>query len=260
MGYPRQITFAKSLAYEAGEIIRKYFMSNDIGTELKEDSTPVTIADTTINQLVIDRVKENFPDCGVIGEEDSYEPKRENVWVVDPIDGTIPFSLGIPVSTFCLAYVEDGFVKASVVYDPFQDRLFSATKDGGAYVNSDLIKVSSKSDFADSYSAFGGHVLSDFVATLNENRSTRILDLFSYAYASSKVATGDFVAAGMTYGSPWDAAAVSLIVEEAGGRSTDLCGKPRKYNEWGDGILMSNGIVHDEIVKMIDYENSKDRQ
>ena len=126
LGYEKELDFAKQLAQDAGEIMRRYFQSDDIGTELKEDNTPLTIADTKINQLAIDRVKQVFPRCGVIGEEDSFETEREELWVVDPIDGTKPYSLGIPVSTFCLAYAVNGDVKVSVVYDPFQDRLYHA--------------------------------------------------------------------------------------------------------------------------------------
>jgi myo-inositol-1(or 4)-monophosphatase len=103
VSYEKELRFATDLAQEAGAIMDRYFRAEDIGTELKQDLTPVTVADTTINDLVIDRVQQSYPEHGVLGEENSYEPTRDRIWVVDPIDGTVPFSLGIPTSTFSLA-------------------------------------------------------------------------------------------------------------------------------------------------------------
>ncbi len=250
------LEFAKGLAAEASVIMRRYFRAEDIGTNWKEDNTPLTIADTTINKLVIDRVKAVYPDHGVIGEEDSYETKRDYVWVVDPIDGTMPFSLGIPVSTFCLALVYKGDVQVSVVMEPFQDRLFSAIRGHGAYLNEKKLKVSKTTDFKNNYFFLLGWIQRDArdlraVVTELEKQGARMLGLLSYAYSTALVATGDLMVSGMSYGSPWDAAAIALIVEEAGGKATDLKGKPRKYNEWSDGILISNGAVHDKVVKLI---------
>lgn len=256
MEYQREITFAKRLASEAGETMRRYFQADDIGVEIKEDNTPITIADSSINAFVIEQVRKEFPDCGVIGEEDSFETEREKLWIVDPIDGTRPYSLGIPVSTFCLAYAEAGQVKASVVYDPFQDRLFSAVAGQGAFVNEKPIAVSETASMQDQYVALGGG---------RTNRARRELrdvvkrfELYSFAYAATLVAEGNFVAAGMEYGSQWDAAAASLIVQEAGGRVTDLDGNERDYSQWGKGILMTNGHVHDALLELIDDESSRD--
>ncbi len=80
MDYAEELEFAKGLALEAGGIMRRYFNAEDIGTTWKQDNTPLTVADTTINELVISRVKEMFPKDGVIGEEASYETERPRVW------------------------------------------------------------------------------------------------------------------------------------------------------------------------------------
>lgn len=256
MNYQEELIFAKNLAYEAGKIMKKYFDTDNLQLETKHDNTPLTIADTTINKLVIDEVKKSFPSCGVIGEEDSFETERSQLWVVDPIDGTMPFSLSIPVSTFSLAYVVDGEVKVGVLYDPFQDKMYSATKDGGAMINDENLQVSEVSELDGSYLAIGGSILLTANKILAQKK-TRIFDLYSFAYCGALTATGNFVAVAMDWGSPWDAAAASLIVEEAGGRATDLLGRKRKYNEWGEGILLSNGLVHDELLTYFDYENSR---
>src|SRR5690606_7148188 len=101
------LAFAKTLATEAGQIMRDHFVLG-IDTEWKQDATPLTIADTSINQLVIDQVKQRFPTHGVLGEEASFGTDREYLWVVDPVDGTMPYSHGIPTSTFSLALVQNG--------------------------------------------------------------------------------------------------------------------------------------------------------
>lgn len=250
MAYEKEVKFAKELASEAGEIMRKYFNSDDINTELKEDSTPITIADTTINRMVIERVKAEFPELGILGEEESHNPDKKSLWIVDPIDGTAPYSLGIPVSTFSLAYVTDGETQVAVVYDPFQDRMMWAVKGEGAFLNGEKLKVSDKDKLEDAYITTGS-TLSRAVSKRVRGNGVRIFDLYSFAYSGSQVACGRFVAAAMEYGSPWDPAAISLIVQEAGGKATDLKGNERKYNEWGDGILVSNGLVHDAMIEVL---------
>ena len=249
MEYQQELEFAKTLAYEAGDVMRRYFQADDIDVQFKEDTTPITIADTTINQMVIDRVREQYPDCGVIGEEGSFETDRSKLWIVDPIDGTKPYSMGIPVSTFCLAYVVDGQVLASVVNDPFQRRLYSATRGGGAYVNDTPIHVSDHPTTEGGSFMIGGRNLNELVVELRKGANA--YELYSYSYGAMQVASGIFVAAGMEYGSPWDAAAASLIVQEAGGVVTDLNGNTRNYSEWGEGILATNSLVHDNLVRVL---------
>lgn len=250
------LAFAKQLALESGTIMLRYFRAADIGVAWKEDNTPVTVADMTINQLVVDRIKTTYPDHGVIGEEASFEPEREIVWVVDPIDGTVPYSLGMPASTFCLALVKRGEVQVSVVYDPFQERLYHATLGGGSFMNTIKLAVSKQADYQHSY-FFGGSSakpdqadLSHLITYLRKQGAKSVM-LSNYSYISALVATGELLMAFMPYGSPWDAAAISLIVQEAGGRATDLKGNARAYNEWGEGILLSNAVIHDNLVKLI---------
>jgi myo-inositol-1(or 4)-monophosphatase len=246
MSYQAELDFAKNLADQAGKIMTQYFRADSLGMTWKEDDTPLTVADTTINQLVIDSVIAAYPDYGIIGEEKSHEPKRASVWVVDPIDGTIPYSLGMPTSNFSLALVRDGVVLVAVIYDPFLQCLYSAVRGQGAFLNDEPIHVSAKTDFKHTYALAPG----DFDDALRQN-GARLLGISCFTYMAVRVASGEMVVASMEHGTPWDAAAASLIVEEAGGMSTDLKGKPRKYNEWGDGILMTNGLLHEEVVRII---------
>lgn len=256
--------FAQSLAQEAGVIMKRYFQASDIGIQLKEDDSPVTVADHSINNLVIEKVKTHYPTHGVIGEEGSYESDRDWVWVVDPVDGTSPFSLGIPISTFCLALVHKGAVQLSVVFDPFQDRLFTAQKGKGAFLNGVAIHVSNTKTFKGQYVmtfrslAKPNHTGMNRMFDALQEVGAKVYMFASFSYAAMLVAEGRLVASCMVYGSPWDAAAASLIVQEAGGLVTDMAGQPRDFSTWGEGLIMTNGAVHSEIISLIDYENTRD--
>ena len=250
------LEFAKDLAKKAGQTMNRYFQSDKLATEWKNNgSSPVTVADTQINTMVINAIKSVYPEHGVIGEEESHEPKRSTVWVVDPIDGTTPYLVGMPNSTFCLALVEDGNVLVSVVYDPFQDRLFTAVKGQGAYCNDKLVHVSNDDDFKNKYVMMfrtpkADRSMNNMYDALQQ-KGAKTISIPSFSYCGLLVAEGHFIAACMQYGSQWDAAAISLIVQEAGGMATDTNGKPRRYNEWGSGLIISNGKVHDRIINLI---------
>lgn len=261
--YDKELDFAKNLAKDAGDVMRRYFRTDDMGTEWKQDGTPLTIADTTINDLVIKKVKESFPDHGVIGEESSYETGRGLVWVVDPIDGTMPFSVGIPVFTFSLGLVDkaDGQSVVAVVYDPILDELYWATRSGGSFLNGKQLHTSSAVSLTNTYlsvisgldsqdngSGYRAGVCSD----LFRKEGAKPLCLYSQVYSAAKVATGDFVGSVFGYGSPWDSAAVSLIVEEAGGVVTDLDGKKRRFDDWSNGcVLAANRTMLEKILGLV---------
>jgi fructose-1,6-bisphosphatase/inositol monophosphatase family enzyme len=239
------LQFAKNLAYQAGEIMLTYFRAESLVMEWKQDNTPVTIADKQINALVINSVKSTYPNHGVVGEEESYESERSIVWVVDPIDGTAMFNLGMPNSCFCLALVVEGQVQVSVVYDPYSKRLFHASLGMGAYKNDTKFMTPEISDLKNKYCfiptgsrdkpMFFEKVIIDF-----KLQGAKIFFIPSYTYLATLVLEGSAVAIVMAYGSPWDCAAVSLIASEAGCVVSNLSDTPRKYNEWSDGIVISN--------------------
>lgn len=247
MSYKKELDFAVSVAQEAGKIMRRYFRAEDINAEWKEDNTPLTIADTTVNDTVIEKVKQAFPEHSVLGEENSYDNGGEYVWVVDPIDGTVPFVLGMPFSTFSMGLVakKDGQPLAGVVYDPHLKHLYTATKGGGAFLNGRRLQVSSAIGFSRTYiSVIGGNEPEDKkyfkqgrCSDLILAQGAKTLALQSQAYCGTRVATGELIGSIFGYGAPWDVAATSLMVQEAGGVVTDLYGKPRRYDEFADGCV-----------------------
>lgn len=262
MSYQTELQFAKDLALEAGKIMRRYFRAEDIGTELKSDLTPITVADTKINNLVIQKVKESYPGSGVLGEEDSYKPDRKLIWVVDPIDGTLPFSIGMPVSTFSIALVDrdDGQPVVAVTYDPFLDETYSAVKGEGAFLNGVQLKTSDSQDFTqarislssrslegDGFQYKPAEIMQDF-----RSQGSKVLSFVSFVYTANRVASGQLLFTVVGETQPWDIAAVALLVEEAGGIVTDFHGKQRRFDESGDGcIFAANQKVLNEILSRI---------
>lgn len=249
------LDFAKTLADEAGQIMLKYFAKN-IDKSWKEDNTPLTIADTAINQIVIEKVRAKYPQHGVLGEEAFYEPGRDLTWVVDPIDGTIPYTLGIPVSTFSIALVELGVPIVALIYDPVLKNKYWAIKGGGAFLNDTKISVSTSDSLAQNAITMPARemqadqkigYLYDKVPSLK----TLPFNLWSFAYCGALVASGQMVGAIFGGESPWDGAAVKLLVEEAGGKTSDINGRSQAYSDKINGMIASNGLVHDQLMELL---------
>lgn len=254
MVYQKELVFAKSLARESGKMMRKAF-DLSVTKTWKSDHTPVTEADISINKFVIEKIKLLFPDDGVLGEEVSHEPDRKRIWVCDPIDGTYPFTLGAPLSTFCLALVENGDPLLGVVFDPYLKRMFWACRGKGAFMNGKRIHVSKSRKIKDHYVILSSRALENGVSTGAvfdgvEEHGGKAFAFRSFAYSGCLVAAG--VAVGATIGGPkpWDVAALKVVLEEAGGKITDLAGKITKYDDVA-GMIASNGLVHQELLGLL---------
>jgi fructose-1,6-bisphosphatase/inositol monophosphatase family enzyme len=239
--------FSINLAKRAGKIMRANF-GLAMKKEWKKDDTPVTATDLKINQLVISEVKKYFPKHGVLGEEASYQVEgRKYLWVCDPVDGTVPFSHGIPTFAFSLALVRDGQPVLGVIYDVMMNRLYSAELGKGAFMNRTRIKVN-KSGLKNAVAFWDGKNLSQL-----RKKYPKVfwLDLYSICYDGIMVANGYAVATYYDYHWAHDIAALKVIVEEAGGKVTDRNGKEQRYDRRINGALITNGKVHKELLRFI---------
>jgi myo-inositol-1(or 4)-monophosphatase len=237
------LEFAKKLAHDAGKIAKQYFGS---AGKLKVDGSPVTLADTTINSLVIRRIQETFPNHSVLGEEESFnQAQSEYVWVCDPIDGTRPFMMGIPTFVFSLALCRNGEVVIAVIYDPFLDKLFSAVCGGGAYCNGKVLQIQNWDSFI-----FGMPVhvdcyplnLIDLTLVHNAflHQGNLCLQHHSICYTSMCLAQNSIQAVVFAGTFAYDVAAVSLILAEAGAKVTDLDGNTQRYDKSVNGLLATS--------------------
>ena len=249
------LEFAKEIAYHAGKIMLKYYHS-DNGADYKYDQTIVTLADREINDYLIQRVKKTYPSHSVDGEEAGFG-ESNFVWVCDPVDGTAMYARHIPTSVFSLALVVDGISEIGVVYDVQGDRMYTAVRGKGAFVNGESIHVSDISlDDKRSLCHFdmwptAEYNLFDIFKELG--KKTYAVSLGSVIRSAMCVATGDFnfVLFPGTGHKNCDIAAAKVIVEEAGGKVTDLFGNDQRYDRGINGAVLSNGAVHEELLAII---------
>ncbi|MBU6232480.1 inositol monophosphatase [Patescibacteria group bacterium] len=274
------------LALVCGDIMLKNFQLG-MKKKWKSDETPLTASDVAINKLVIDRISESYPKVRIIGEEGSHEvPDAEYTVLCDPVDGTIPFSLGIPVSAFCISVIKGNQPLSAVIYDPFQKRMWVAEKGKGCRLYAghecSVCEESPDPSYAPSNEWFpclggygepvtvskhqtvhrsnicmvwwknSGYELHDVCKELMD-AGAKWMNPCSIAYFGGLVASGELEATIFPGNCGWETAAMQLIVEEAGGKVTDIFGMPMKYGPKGQisGHIISNGLVHDELVAMV---------
>jgi len=251
------LEFAKRIALQAGDIMLEHFHA-EVEHREKADKTIVTVADEAINQMVIDEVEKAYPDHSVFGEEASTDKQSELAWVCDPIDGTVPYANGAPVSVFSLALVKDGEPIIGVVYEPFMKRMYSAKKGEGAFLNNEPISVSNlglerHATLNIEWWPEAEYDIDTALHNISLDTKAYVLHLGCVVNAACWVAWGRYEAcvfAG-TKGKNVDIAAVKVIVEEAGGKVTDINGNEQRYDGDINGAIISNGKIHDELVAKI---------
>jgi fructose-1,6-bisphosphatase/inositol monophosphatase family enzyme len=255
VNYSEYLNFAKKLAKQSGRTMLEYFKIG-LDHSLKADGSHLSMVDEKINSSVISAIRQKYSEHSILAEEGSFTVEGSQMtWVCDPIDGTFHFVSGVPTFTFMLALLKDGDPVLAVIYDPSTDRMYHAVKKSGAFMNDQPIHVNDKFDLSTGRSAFPGFSadLLD-VAHLHLDAITSGVKTFAFgcvSYEGLLVATGQTAANIFPLDTPWDGAALKLIVEEAGGRVTNLRGEDQRYDRPTYGLVVSNGRVHDELVRLI---------
>ncbi len=248
------LDWATETAREAGAILLRFFDSK-VRVEYKStgiDADLVTEADRTSERHIIERLRGRFPAHDIVAEESGRrDTGSEYRWYIDPLDGTTNFAHGFPVFAVSMGLEKGGEMIAGVVYDPTRDEMFSAEKGSGAFLNNKRINVSKVTRLLESLTATG------FPSTKRKQSSNihfyHQITLASHGVRRPGAAALDLcsVAAGRLEAfwefrlSPWDTAAGKLMVEEAGGRVSDMHGA--KYHFGSESIVASNGLIHDEL-------------
>ncbi len=255
--YPK-VAYLSNLAMQAGKITLQNF---ELGMqrEWKSDETPLTATDTAINEMVLESLRCDFPHIHVIGEEGNYNVDgAEYKILLDPVDGTIPFSIGVPVSTFVISVVKENTPLVAVIYDPFNKRMWCAERGEGTWlINSGRVHVSKHS------TVHRANICLSWWKTANYNLHTVCQKLIergaTWMNPMSMAYFGGIIASGSSEGTifpgqiGFETAAMQLIVEEAGGKVTDIYGNPMQYGPNGEiqGHIISNGLIHDELVEIV---------
>jgi fructose-1,6-bisphosphatase/inositol monophosphatase family enzyme len=252
--YKRELEVAENIARQAGNIMLNYF-DGEQEREIKEDGTPVTIADKMINTMAIEEILKAFPDDGVVGEEESSnDTSSSRLWFCDPIDGTKPFTWGVPTAVFSLGLVIDNKPTLGVVYDPFLNRLFTGISGHGSYCNDEKLQVS-KEDLTTGLVAATGSVERMIKSpptylTKLVNSGVQMTCFSGGIYKSTLVARGRLAGYIEAKVSPHDIAAIDVIVTEAGGRLSTIDGQSLDYRQGFSSAIVSNGVVHDKLIEL----------
>lgn len=244
--------FLAQLSNEANKIMLKHFSPAGIHAEIKEDMSPVTEADLEINRMVIEKIKENYPDYEVLAEEISTDTSKSNkLFVIDPLDGTQMFAIGAPMFGFSADVVKDGCSIAGVLSNPIVKRTLIAEKGKGAYLveTAEKIKVSEK-DILDKAFINSGWKESRISSLLHES-GARTPVVYSICEAASLVALGGFEGVVFTGHFPHDVAALKVVVEEAGGKVTDIHGNEQRYDQEVHGVIITNGKLHTKLLEIV---------
>jgi histidinol-phosphatase len=253
-GLEKDLALAHELADAADAITTDRFRALDLQVESKPDLTPVSDADRSVEQALRALVGTRRPGDAVLGEEYGDEGTGPRRWVVDPIDGTKNFVRGVPVWASLIALQVDGEVAVGVVSAPALGRRWWAGRGLGAFAGASQadarpLRVSGVRDLADAHLSY-----SSLTGWEEQGRLPGLLDLSRRVWRTR--AFGDFwshvlVAEGAVdvscepEVSLWDLAPLQVVVEEAGGRFTDLSGAARPD---GGSVVCSNGPLHDEVL------------
>ncbi|MBN1799579.1 MAG: inositol monophosphatase [Spirochaetales bacterium] len=249
---------ALKAAGAAAEIHKRYF-NNDAKVRAKSSHfNLLTQADLEAEQAIARIIKNEFPDHNIIGEENQYERTSSPYsWIVDPLDGTNNFAHGLPIFSVSIALAKDNEPIIGIVFDPMRDELFKAVKNEGAYLNDKKIKVSGSALLKQSLLITGFYydrsramkrTLDDIYHFFSEG----IIGLRRLGSAALDLC---YVASGRADGfwefllNPWDFAAGSLILREAGGKITDFKGRAIRLDP--TSVLASNGHIHDQMLEVL---------
>ncbi len=257
MSLDDDLALAHELADAADAITLDRFLAVDLVVESKPDLTPVSDADKAVERALRSALASRRPADAFLGEEDGETGTGARRWIVDPVDGTKNFVRGVPVWATLIALQEDGVVTAGVVSAPALGRRWWAAQGrgahtGGALTSARQLRVSAVAELSDAsvaYSSLTGWEEQGRLPGLLELsrtvwRTRAYGDFWSYVL----VAEGAVDAAFEPEVSLWDLAALQVVVEEAGGRFSDLAGAPRAD---GGSAVGSNGLLHDRVLRAL---------
>src|SRR5262245_37890400 len=243
---------AVDAARKAGDHARTYYEST-FDVEHKPDSSPVTVADKSAEQLIREAVTKAFPHDGFLGEEFGDQPGTSGYrWIIDPIDGTKSFIRHIPIWATLVGLEYKGEQIGGVAYIPVFGQVYRALRGDGAFMNDRRIRVSDTARLSDALLCYSSIAWFQKVGRertfLNIAARTQRQRGFGDFYGFVLVAEGA-VDLMLEHGvNPWDVAATKAIVEEAGGSFTDWSGTPTIHTP---DILASNGKLHAETLALL---------
>src|SRR5581483_3549840 len=249
---PSYLETAADIAREAGALLANYF-ERRVAFELKGEYDLITEADRASEALVLERLRAHFPTHSIVAEESGgHEGSSSYRWYVDPLDGTTNFAHGFPMFNVSIALEHENQLIAGVIFDPTRNELFAAERGSGAYLNNRRIRVSKAAKVEEALVATG-------FPSRKRHLNVNVHFFYQLAMSTHGVRRGGSAALDLAYVAsgrldafwefglhPWDMAAGILLIEEAGGRCSDMHGGP--VNLRGPHLLGDNGTLHNAML------------
>ena len=252
---PSYLEISEAIAREAGALLHGYF-ERHIGFELKGEFDLVTEADRASEKLVIERLQKHFPTHSIVAEESGGHQgaSAEYCWYVDPLDGTTNFAHGFPMYNVTLALEKAGEIVAGVIFDPERGEMFTCERGSGSHLNGQPIHVSRVQNVDDTLVATG-------FPSRKRHQNVNVHFYYQLAMITHGVRRAGAAALDLAYVAsgrldafwefglnPWDMAAGTLLITEAGGKCSDMHGAPARLR--GPHLLADNGAVHGAMLEI----------
>ena len=248
--------FAIAMAHEAGAILKERFGAQH-AVDYKGAINLVTEVDRLSEEQIKTRIRNNFPDHGILAEESAELPGHsEYRWVIDPLDGTTNYAHGYPAFCVSIALEKAAKVVLGVIFNPLLNETFVAEVGKGAFLNGERLGVSSTASVAKGLFATG------FPYDLRENPNNNINYFVAMSRRAQAIRRAGSAALELAYTAagrfdgfwelrlrPWDTAAGCLMIKEAGGRVSDLYGEEHDLD--APAVVASNGIIHEEMLSIL---------
>lgn len=257
----RYLESAIEAALAAGRLQRSRFGST-VAINLKGAKNLVTEVDLASEKLITDILLASYPGHGILAEEGEYpQGDGQHIWVIDPLDGTTNYAHGYPWFCVSIALMAGGELVAGVIHNPMTDELFTAVAGAGAFRNGCRLSVSDRQPLSSALLATG---FPYDCASAQENNFAAFIRFQKAARGIRRAGAAAldlaYLAAGRLDGfwevklKPWDVAAGTLLVREAGGRVTAFDGSD--YDVTNHRILASNGLIHPEMISLLAEEST----
>ncbi len=252
MDHQADLDLALRLANAADAVSVPRFRAADLQVETKPDMTPVSEADRAAEQAIRKILKKERPHDGIVGEEFGTSGEAARRWILDPIDGSKNYVRGIPVWGALIALEQDGDIVVGVVSAPAIAHRWWAARGLGAFRNGDPIRVSAVAELSDAQLSYNAQTACEEAGIGSEAlalaracwRTRGYGDFWSHCL----VAEGAVDVSLEPIAAVWDLAPLKVIVQEAGGRFTDIAGVERID---GGNALVSNGLLHDQALEIL---------
>lgn len=257
------LEIAKKAAIEGGKVVAKY-RKQELHLKTKSHANDiVTQADVECEKVVLEIIKKAFPGHNIKAEESGTDLKdSEYTWAIDPIDGTLDFISGIPFYGVSVGLLKNNQPFVGAINMVGLNELYWAEKDCGAFMNGEEIQVSQRDNLSEAYMFLdvGGKERQKRLDNRVKPFMNKVRSIFMAGSATAEMV---FTARGFVDGfilkaNIWDFGAGAIILTEAGGKITDYKGEAVDWSKPKMQVIGTNGVMHDQVVKTLDYQGLED--